>query len=195
MKCYTIADILALCPCAEYTEARLAELWSGRKGLTARQISELDIPAKDILWALIRFMPGDKALRLFACDCAERALQRERKAGREPNEHSGDAIKVARRYARGKATTEELAAAYAAAHTAAYAADAAASAAAAAAYAADAAAYAASAATTAATAYAADDDAYAAAIDAAAYDAYDAAYAAERRWQVKHALKYCEGIL
>jgi hypothetical protein len=49
-----------------------------------------------------------KELRLFACDCAERALKRERKAGREPDERSSNAIIVARRYASGKATLTEL---------------------------------------------------------------------------------------
>jgi len=52
-----------------------------------------------------------KELRLFACDCAERTLKRERKAGREPDERSWKAIIVSRRYANGEATLEELQAA------------------------------------------------------------------------------------
>ena len=50
----------------------------------------------------------DRTARLFACDCAARALRRERKAGREPDKRSWKAINVARRYAEGKATKAEL---------------------------------------------------------------------------------------
>jgi hypothetical protein len=49
--------------------------------------------------------------RLFACDCAEQALVRERCAGREPDPRSWRAIEVSRAYARGEATLEELEAA------------------------------------------------------------------------------------
>jgi hypothetical protein len=52
-----------------------------------------------------------RELRLFACDCAERALIRERDAGREPDPRSWAAIEVSRRYADGQATDDELAAA------------------------------------------------------------------------------------
>ena len=57
----------------------------------------------------------ERELRLFACDCAERALRREREAGHEPDPRSWNAITVARRFAAGEATAEELAAADAAA--------------------------------------------------------------------------------
>ena len=50
-------------------------------------------------------------LRLWACECALRALNRERKAGREPHAGSWTAIEVATRYANGLATKDELAAA------------------------------------------------------------------------------------
>jgi hypothetical protein len=60
-----------------------------------------------------------KELRLFACDCASRALTAERKAGREPDEHSWRAIIVSRRYANGEATLKELSAARSAARSAA----------------------------------------------------------------------------
>src|SRR3990172_668485 len=56
--------------------------------------------------------------RLFAADCAERALERERAAGREPHPDSWRAIAVARRYANSEATPRELAAAAYAAATA-----------------------------------------------------------------------------
>ena len=60
-----------------------------------------------------------RELRLFACECAERALLRERAAGREPHEDSWAAVIVARRYAEGQATEKELMAAQVAAVTAA----------------------------------------------------------------------------
>ena len=54
---------------------------------------------------------NERIARLFACDCAARALWRERRAGREPDKRSWKAINVARRYAKGKATKQELTAA------------------------------------------------------------------------------------
>lgn len=49
--------------------------------------------------------------RLLAADCADRVLCRERREGREPDLRSWAAVDVARRYARGEATAEDLAAA------------------------------------------------------------------------------------
>ncbi len=57
--------------------------------------------------------------RLFACDCAYRALCREQEQGREPDPRSWAAITVARRFAYGEATQTELDAAGAAAWAAA----------------------------------------------------------------------------
>ena len=57
----------------------------------------------------------EHTIRLWVCDCAERALLREREAGREPDLRSWRAIEVARRFANGAATAEELDAARAAA--------------------------------------------------------------------------------
>ncbi len=52
---------------------------------------------------------GDRAMRLFSCRCAERALLREREAGREPDPILFAAVEAARRYAVGEATAEEMA--------------------------------------------------------------------------------------
>ncbi len=65
---------------------------------------------------------AETILREWACDCAERALTREREAGRETDPRSWEAIAVARRYNKGEATKEELAAAWDAAWDAAWAA-------------------------------------------------------------------------
>lgn len=72
---------------------------------------------------LLAAAKAERELRLFACDCAERALQREGEAGREPERRCWNAIAVARRFAHGEATSSELATASAAAWDAAYAAD------------------------------------------------------------------------
>jgi hypothetical protein len=77
----------------------------------------------DTFWAL-RAVPAseradrDRIARLYACDCAERALQRERERGREPAAASWAAVEVARRFAFGTASESERHAAGAAARDA-----------------------------------------------------------------------------
>ena len=129
MKIKTMEDLRKHKPC--YDPARyLPENWQG----TAVDLLRLDAcPAKNRIWMVTRLglFFTDKQLRLFACDCAERAL----KLIKTPDERSVDAVKIAKRYAEGKATKDELkaAAAYAyaaadaaaAAYAAGYAADAA----------------------------------------------------------------------
>ena len=61
----------------------------------------------------------EKTFRLFAADCAERALKRERKKGREPDARSWAAIVAARDFAEGKITKQDLDAAWKAAKAAA----------------------------------------------------------------------------
>jgi hypothetical protein len=69
-----------------------------------------------MLWALHeikhRSWPGP---RHFACDCTEKALLRERAAGREPDPISCRTVEMARAYLDGTATAAEMAAAWAAA--------------------------------------------------------------------------------
>jgi hypothetical protein len=79
-----------------------------------------DVPAVDRLWVLLReaIIPA-RELRLLACDFAERALTREREAGREPDARSWATVEVLRRFADGKATSKERDAAWAAARAAA----------------------------------------------------------------------------
>ena len=61
-----------------------------------------EIPATDRVWVAINFL-NDKDLRLFAVDCATRALARVP----NPDQRSLAAIEVARRFALGEATSEE----------------------------------------------------------------------------------------
>jgi len=141
---------------------------------------------------LVRRCDGwnDRTARLFAVDCAQRALNREKRAGRTPDKRSYDALKVARRFADGKASSEELAAARDVAWDAAWAAER------------DVAwaaerdvAWAAAWDVAWAAAWAAERDAAFGmrAWSAAWAAARDAARAAERRWQTKRLLEYVEG--
>jgi hypothetical protein len=61
----------------------------------------------------------ESELRLFAVECAERALTREREQGREPHADSWRACEVARGYAMSEATADEMSAAESAARSAA----------------------------------------------------------------------------
>ncbi len=118
-----------------------------------------------------------RILRTFACDCAERALQHVRQAGLTPDPRSTNALEAQRRWLRGEATPEELAAAVKAAKCAAFASD-------------EGAPEAASYAVCAAMTWGADDDpadvAWAAADYAewAAQDSGQSDVEAERSWQV-----------
>jgi hypothetical protein len=75
------------------------------------------VPAKDILWLLLRkeFL-FEKYLRLFAVWCARGALE----FVKNPDERIVEACNVAERYANGQATKDELDAARKAAYDAAY---------------------------------------------------------------------------
>ena len=109
-------------PCPKYNLERLREL--GGDGLTPSQIAKLDIPFADRMWVLTRpalWKNPERDLRLLACDFAEDALHIfEAKC---PDDHRPRiAIETARKFAAGKCTREELAAAWDAAGAAALAA-------------------------------------------------------------------------
>lgn len=99
-----------------YPASRLAALYDRPRTplevLTRDDGEWATVPANDRLWTVLRegVLP-DRTLRLFACECATRALNRERAAGREPDARSWIAIDVARRHADGQASDDELAAA------------------------------------------------------------------------------------
>ena len=200
----TVRDEWSACP--EYTADRLAALYPVPRTpieiLTLTDGPWAEVPAAYRLWTVFHEgVLSDRILRLSACDSAERALTREREAGREPHRDSWNAVAVAKRFALGVATAEEMdvarAAARAAAHTAfaafydrgTYADANTAADNAAAAFAAAAFAAANTAADNAAAAFAATT--YAATAYAAAATAY-AAFAAERRTQVDRLLTISE---
>jgi len=111
----TIGDIRNESPCYDPSKY-LPEDWQG----TALDILRVeDCPAVDRLWVVLREeWVDDATLRLFACDCAERVLPLLEKKFPD-DKRPRQAIEVARRYAEGDATDEELRAAQMAAWAAA----------------------------------------------------------------------------
>ena len=224
MKSITVGKVMSCNPCHDraWVEARFA----GRKRLTVAEIAAIaDVSDTDKVWLFGRMMPR-KARVLWACDCAARALPHWEKWAATRSGVSAaqrgaprKAIRVARAWARGRATVAQVQAAATALAAAAAAADAAHAAhdaalaahdahdahdadAALAALAASAAAHAAASAALAsadAAASAAHDAADAAALAAAYADyAADAAAttaerASERAWQVARAVAYMSG--
>jgi hypothetical protein len=182
LQTVTVDDVIALNPCGfhgqddgkNYTRVRIERLFAGRPELTALDILDLDIPAEDRLWAVLRtdFFP-EREIHELACVFAERAvaiLERHDPDEKRPRA----AIEAKRRWLHGEITDRELdvarAAAWAASRDVARAA-----------------AWAASRDTAWAAAWASRDAAWAAAWDAmaAARDAaWDAAWDGELEWQV-----------
>jgi len=100
--------------------------WGGNKPFPILEVLESN-GLDDALWVLghcKETKERDKAIRLFACDCAERVLpifEKEHPKDKRPRK----AIEVSRSYANGEATQEQRAAARAAAWAAGAAGDAA----------------------------------------------------------------------
>ncbi len=179
----TIKQVLSWHPCGDYTQERIEKLWNGRESLSGLEILDLDISVEDRFWALFRnrFF-SDRELRLMTCKFVESVLYLYDGDSNAPAE----AIRIARLFAEGKATREELDAARVAARAASYAARAASYAAA----------RAATDAATDATAWVADASwaarAAAWAAEAAAWAA-DVTHAAEQEKQIEIVLNYLKG--
>ena len=136
---YTVDDVMKWRPC--YSRAKVKKLFGRRRSVTlVDMLSSGELSDHDAIWCACRAM-DDRQRRLFACDCADSVVRLT------TDPRAAVCIAVARRYADGLATSEELrtacaaadaaaacaaaydaacAAAYAAAYDAAYAADAAA---------------------------------------------------------------------
>lgn len=120
MRTVTVDKVMSWVPCREYTRNRITKLFAGREALSALNVLELDIPASDKLWAVLREeMLSAEALYEFACRVAEHALMKARKEGREPDLRSWAAIAAKRKWLRGEITNDELDAARDAARAAA----------------------------------------------------------------------------
>ena len=112
-KTLTPKRIFSLNPCTDWDMERIQAAFRqhGKRSVTIAEFAACrDIPVMDRIWVLChkRVLPV-RTLRLFACYCATSALLAERKAGREPDPRSCEAVRVARRFAYGKVTAKELA--------------------------------------------------------------------------------------
>lgn len=105
---------IAARPCRDYPHERVREIVAD--GLAVHQIARLGIPLMDRWWALTQtgLLP-ENLLRYIAARVARSALTRERRAGREPDSRSWEAVKIAEQFACGSATRDDLAAARASA--------------------------------------------------------------------------------
>jgi hypothetical protein len=114
----TVADLWRWGPCGgqdrwgELVDSYEPEPWTAIDVLDYRTLPRRWVSDADRLWVVLRpdLVPG-RVLHEFACVCAERALTREREAGREPDPRTWAAITVKRRWLCGEATDVELAAA------------------------------------------------------------------------------------
>src|SRR5579872_4440325 len=112
----TIPMIRSWKPCYDPIKY-LPESWKG----TAIDILKSEkVPPQDRLWGVLRAEAGidDGTIRLFACWCAREALKLIPEKDVDPR--SVKTIEVSEKFAVGKATEEELAAARAAARAAAW---------------------------------------------------------------------------
>lgn len=103
-------------PCPDYPDERVRELLGD--GLTWEQVAALDIPKQDRCWALLHeeILP-ERDLRLLACRFAYGVLPLF-EARFPGDERPRAAIRVARRYALGLSSSDELRAAHDAAQDA-----------------------------------------------------------------------------
>lgn len=87
---------------------RLVEWFGSREFVRPRTLLRAKVlPIADRVWFVINLL-DERSCRLWACDCMDRALKHELAVGRNPRPDSVIAIGVARRFARGRATPEEL---------------------------------------------------------------------------------------
>ena len=96
-------------PCEESWKKLLASLnktQADDEALPLRHILDT-LGVSDAIWALRSLEGADREIRLFASDCAERVLPIY-EAQYPEDMRPGQAIEVARRYAHGEATEQEL---------------------------------------------------------------------------------------
>lgn len=102
----TIDQLMSWKPC--YSRAQVEEIANGRTEMSVMDILRLDIPIRDKLWVVLREdVLGARLLCLVSCLFAEHVLPMYEKAYPDDN-RPRQAIEVARRYADGNATDDEL---------------------------------------------------------------------------------------
>lgn len=102
---YTESDIKALGP----FRTDVASAFGGQS-LSLWQIVLQDLDPVDRIWIAVKLLPAKLSI-LFGCDCAERALNDEADRGGVVDPRSARVVAVARSYACGDATKDELRAA------------------------------------------------------------------------------------
>ena len=115
-----IDDVAAITSC--HSHEWVEEKFGRRKRATLLEIlGNEDVSADDRIWVACKLgvIPG-RELRLFACRIASRSLRAVEKAGGTVSKNQWNVIRVARRFANGKASKEELKAASRAANRVAY---------------------------------------------------------------------------
>lgn len=110
----TIEQVSSWRPC--YPDERVIELFAGRESLSVDDITALEIPSLDKIWALLHLL-DDKELRLFGCWCVRHTPVSDGRVVWDllTDERSRRTVEVAEAYAEGRASMEELQAAWAAA--------------------------------------------------------------------------------
>ena len=106
MKKVTLSQFMLLDPC--YSEEQIIDIIGDKKEMTALEVLDLDIPAEDRLWAVLREEFIDASiLHEFACRCAEEAL----KLVYKPEPQIVAVIEAKRKWIRGEIFESELTAA------------------------------------------------------------------------------------
>jgi hypothetical protein len=101
MKQLTYKDILALNPCRKHHPSKyVSEDWTGT---ILDVLNATNVAPTEKLWVAYRVL-DDRTLRLFAVNCARRALAKVA----NPDPRSIAACDIAEKYANGEATEEEL---------------------------------------------------------------------------------------
>ena len=107
----TVKDILSFEPCEEWTEERIKKAFGKKNKVDALWIlNQKHVSTLDRLWLVLReeLLPAP-VLQEFECLCTKRILQKERRAGKEPDPRSWAVIKAKRAWLKGEITDEELA--------------------------------------------------------------------------------------
>lgn len=115
MNKITVEKIKSWGPClSDVALSEIIDATGFNGSATPLEIARCEVIKPDHrLWILLReeIIP-EMELHKLGCKFAERALRRERKAGREPHPDSWKAVKIKRLWIKGKATDKELDAAH-----------------------------------------------------------------------------------
>ena len=114
---WTVDEMLAERPCAQYDRTRITALWAGRERLSLREILALDIPDADKVWVLTRrHWPAwiecilTRAVRHHVLSCGVPQVEQWAARWLDGTDRSADASKAAARAASSAASSAAWAA-------------------------------------------------------------------------------------